>query len=213
MCRVALPNAPTIIACCFILHNVAKHLQGEDFEDTAQDLHEDGDNEEEEPLTEADILRRGHQRRQEIAALIQNAGFRIFYLRKDTKLLIVYNKRTNSLQNVVSFSCSSSTSQCNSALLSIFVSSVSGNAPSFKGGGLAYGLALDEEDGGPARGVTFVLRNICMPEMYTTVELNACLHFYEDLLYIDKSGNFPSQRVTKCWWPTLTLAMALNETK
>lgn len=75
MCRVALLNVSTIIGCCFILHNVAKHLQDEDFEDTAQDLHEDGDNEEEEPLTEADILRRGRQRRQEIAALIQNAGF------------------------------------------------------------------------------------------------------------------------------------------
>ncbi|XP_047116158.1 putative nuclease HARBI1 [Schistocerca piceifrons] len=75
MCRVAIPNVPTIKACHFILHNVAKHLQDEDFEDTAQDLHKDGDNEEEKPLTEADILRRGRQRRQAIAALIQNAGF------------------------------------------------------------------------------------------------------------------------------------------
>lgn len=73
VCRVAASNVPTIIVCCFVLHNVAKYLHDDDFTDDTQDLNEDdSDGEQEECTTEREILMRGREKREQIATLIEN---------------------------------------------------------------------------------------------------------------------------------------------
>ena len=73
VCRVAASKVPTIIVCCFVLHNIAKYLQDDDFTDNIEDLGDDcGD--EEEHITEREILTKGREKREEIASVIQNEG-------------------------------------------------------------------------------------------------------------------------------------------
>lgn len=66
--RLATERVPSVILCCFILHNVAKHIQDEDFE--IRDLN---DGEDFNVPVEHDGIRireRGQQRRDEIATAI-----------------------------------------------------------------------------------------------------------------------------------------------
>lgn len=67
--RIKTENIPSFIVCCFILHNVAKRLNDEDFEPIAEEI--DGNNDDDFPhYGEQAIRNRGQQRRMVLANII-----------------------------------------------------------------------------------------------------------------------------------------------
>ena len=72
ICRISLANVPSIIVCCFILHNVAKFLQDEDFPEVHDEADEENSSDEEERIHEREIQAKGREKREEIAAIIEH---------------------------------------------------------------------------------------------------------------------------------------------
>ena len=72
ICRISLANVPSIIVCCFILHNVAKFLQDEDFPEVHDEADEENSSDEEELIHEREIQAKGREKREEIAAIIEH---------------------------------------------------------------------------------------------------------------------------------------------
>lgn len=69
-CRVLSQKIPSIIICCFVLHNVAKYLQDDDF--VGNENGEEGVNIEDAPIDEGELRQRGCQKRSSIARIIHN---------------------------------------------------------------------------------------------------------------------------------------------
>ncbi|XP_046674737.1 putative nuclease HARBI1 [Homalodisca vitripennis] len=70
--RIKTENVPSMVVCCFILHNVAKRLSDEDFDFNIEER-QNSEVGNVENRNERDIRNRGQQRRTEIARLIHGA--------------------------------------------------------------------------------------------------------------------------------------------
>lgn len=71
VCRVKLENIPKVIVACAVLHNIAKYLGDEDFED-ADEIEDDELLQEVPEMTDAATRAQGHARRTQLAQLIYN---------------------------------------------------------------------------------------------------------------------------------------------
>uniref|UniRef100_A0A8D9AJR4 DDE Tnp4 domain-containing protein n=1 Tax=Cacopsylla melanoneura TaxID=428564 RepID=A0A8D9AJR4_9HEMI len=69
MVRVKLDRVPRIIVCCFILHNIAKYLQDEEFLES-EEVYFNEPNIEENILSETDLKILGERKRRQLSQVI-----------------------------------------------------------------------------------------------------------------------------------------------